>query len=66
MRRLNLSSDDVKNYKEKLRLLNKGVPNLVNKQGLLFKKSKEPNKFRASKTCKSVRKVSKTQSDNEF
>ena len=36
------------------------------KQGLLFEESKQPDKFRASKTCKSVRKVSKTQSGNEF
>ena len=43
------------------------------KQGLLSEKLKQPDKFKemckengASKTCKSVRKVSKTQSGNEL
>ena len=47
--------------------------NLAYKQGLLFKKSREPNKFRemhlkngASKTRKSVKKLSKNQNGNEF
>ena len=37
----------------------KGVLNLAYIQRLLFEKSKKPDKFRASKTRKSVRKVSK-------
>ena len=40
----------------------KGVLNLAYIQRLLFEKSKQPDKFRASKTRKSVRKVSKTPS----
>ena len=43
-----------------------GILNLAYKQGLLFKKSKQPDKFTASKTCKSVTKASKTRSVNEF
>ena len=57
MMRLNLSSDDVKSCKETTAFV---------KQGILFKKSKEPDQFRASKTRKSIRKVSKTRSVNEF
>ena len=36
------------------------------KQGLLFEKSKKPDKFRASKTHKGIKKVSKTQRGNKF
>ena len=44
----------------------KEILNLAFKQGILFGKSKQPNKFAASKTCKNVGKGSKTQSGNEF
>ena len=37
----------------------KGVLNLECIQGLLFEKSKQPDKFTASETCKSVRKYPK-------
>ena len=50
----------------KKQLLKKGILNLAHKQGFLFGKFKEPDKFRASKTHKSVRKVSKTRSCNKF
>ena len=50
-----------------------GILNVAYKRGLLFEKSKGPDKFKemhkengVSKTRKSVRKVSKTRSDNEF
>ena len=36
------------------------------KQGLLFEKSKQLDKFTASKICKSVTKVFKPPSGNEF
>ena len=39
---------------------------LAYKQGLLFEKPKEPGNFRASKTRKVVRKVSKNLSNNKF
>ena len=52
---LNLSSDDVGIVK-KQRLLKKGILNLSYKQVLLFEKSKEPDKFRASKTRKMLKK----------
>ena len=42
------------------RSLKKGILSLGYKQGLLFEKPKQPNKFKASKTCKSVRKVFKS------
>ena len=48
------------------RLLKKGILNLVYKQGLLFEKSKNPDKFRTTKTHKGIKKVSKTQSGNKF
>ena len=51
---------------KKKRLLKKGILNLAHKQGLLLEKSKQPDKFTASKTHKGVRKVSKTWSGNEF
>ena len=51
----------------------KGILNLVLWQKLLFRKSKEPGKFKemdnengVSKTRKSIRKVSKTEISNEF
>ena len=51
--------------------MEKGIFNLANKQGLLFEKSKEYDKFKemckkngVSKTHGSVRKVSKTQIGN--
>ena len=83
MVRLNLSSDNVRNCEETTMFLKesekiikckeKGIFNLAYKQGLLFEKSKEPDKFKemhkkngASKTRKSVRKVFKTQSGYEF
>ena len=37
----------------------------MNKE-IYLKKSKQPSKYIASKTRKSVRKVSKTRNDNEF
>ena len=62
-----------KNAKKTIICKNKGILNLTYKQGLLFKKSKESDKFKEmykksglTKTRKSVRKVSKTQSGNEF
>ena len=66
MVRLNLSSDEVRNCKKKKkqRSLKKGIQ--AYKQGFLSKKSKEPDKFRASETRKSVRNVSKTGSSNKF
>ena len=48
------------------RSLKKGILNLMYKQGLLFEKSKKPDKFRASKTHKGIKKVSKTQRGNKF
>ena len=83
MVRLNLSSDNVRSceetttfVKELKKIINcykKGNSNLVYKQGLLFEKYKESDKFTemymdngVSKTSKSVRKQSKTQSGNEF
>ena len=62
MVRLILSSDDVTNCKETT-FVKKGVLNLPYIQGLLFEKSKQLDKF-IVKTCKSVRKVSKTRSGN--
>ena len=51
--RLNLSSDGVRNCKEKT-LVKTWILNLAYIQGLFFVKSKEPEKFRASKTRKSI------------
>ena len=56
---LNLSLHGARNCK-KQRSLKKGILNLPRKQGLSFEKSKQLDKFAARKTCKSVRKVSKT------
>ena len=47
-------------------LLLKRVLNLAYMQGILYERSKDPDKFRASKIFKSVRKVSKTQNCTEF
>ena len=55
MMKLNLSLNDVKNCKDKLRLFKENILNLAYKQGLLFEKYKEPNKFRESKTLKSIK-----------
>ena len=66
MVRLSLSLNDVGNCVETTASVQKGLLNLVFMQGLSFEKSKEPDKFRASKTCKSTRKASKTQSGNKF
>ena len=56
MVRLNLSSDNVRNCKETTTFVKecekiieckkKGILNLTYKQGLLFEKSKEPDKFK--------------------
>ena len=46
--------------------LKKGTLNLAYKQGLLFEKYRQPNKFTTIKSCKSVRIVFKTQSGSEF
>ena len=56
----------LQNCEETTVFVKKKVYNLTYKQGLLFEKSKQPNRFTASKTCKSVRKVSKTRSGNKF
>ena len=85
MVRLNLSSDNVRNCDETTTFVNesekiikekgkkKGIFNLAYKQGILFKKSKDAQKFKelyekngVSKTRKCLRKVSKSRSDNEF
>ena len=58
MVRLNLSSDDIRIVK-KQRSLKKRILNLAYKQGHLFEKFKEPDKFRASETCKSAKKQPK-------
>ena len=62
-----------KNEKKVIICKKKGILNLAYKQELLFEKSKECDKFKemykkngVSKTYKSVRKVFKTQSCNEF
>ena len=52
--------------KKQLHSLKKGILNLPYIQGLLFEKSKEPDRVRASKLRKSVRKVSRTRSGNKF
>ena len=63
----------MKECKKNIKCMKKAILNLIYKQGPLFEKSKEPDTFKemykkngVSKTRKSVRKVSKTQSDNEF
>ena len=49
-----ISFDDEGNWEETTVLVKTGVLNLTYIQGLSFEKSKEPNKFRASKTRKSA------------
>ena len=66
MVRLNLSLDDVGNCEETTAFAKKGVLNLPYIQGVLFEKSKQPDKFTTSKTRISVRKLSKTQSSNKL
>ena len=66
MVRLNLSLDDVGNCEETTAFVKKGVLNLPYIQGLLFKKSKQPDKFTKSKTRRSVRELSETQSSNKL
>ena len=63
----------IKECKKNIECKKKGIFNLAYKQGLIFEKSTEPDKskemykkYGASKTHKSVSKVSKTQSGNEF
>ena len=63
----------MKECKKNIKCMKKAILNLIYKQGPLFEKSKEPDTVKemykkngVSKTRKSVRKVSKTQSDNEF
>ena len=51
---------------KKQRLLKKGIGNSVYKQGLLFEKSKEKDKFKACKTHISATKASESRSDNKF
>ena len=62
---LNLSTDDVANCKEKTFVKERNF-DLAYKKGLSFEKSKERDKFRASKTRKSVRKAFKTRSGDIF
>ena len=83
MVRLNVSSDNLRNCEETtmfvkecekiLKCKKKGIFSLTYKQGYLFKKSKESDKFKemyrkngVTKARKSVIKVSKTQIVNEF
>ena len=51
---------------KKQRSLKKGIFNLAYKQEFLFEKPKQPGKFRASKTCKSAKKTSKSGTGNKF
>ena len=66
MVRLNLCLDDVGNCEETTAFVKKGVLNLPYIQGVLFEKSNKPDKFTTSKTRRSVRKLSKTQSSNKL
>ena len=52
--RLNLSLDNEQNCDEKNAFIKKGVLNLAYIQGFSFEKSKQPNKFTASKTHTNV------------
>ena len=63
----------VKECEKIIKCNKKGILNLAYKQGLVFEKSTEFDQFKekykkneVNKTHKSVRKVSKTQSNNEF
>ena len=51
---------------KKQRSLRKGILNSAHKKGLLFEKSEEIDKFRASKTHKIARTTSKTRSGNKL
>ena len=64
MVRLGLSLHDVRICKETTFV--KGILNFTYKKGLSFEKLKEPDKFRASKSYRNVRKVSKTRNGNKF
>ena len=60
-----------KNSKKKIKCKKKEIVNLTYKQGLLFEKSKESDQGKVkkngvSKTRRSVKKVTKTQSGNKF
>ena len=59
MVRLNLSLDDVEKCEETTTFIKIGVINLAYIQGLSFEKPKQPDKFTASKTRRSVRKSPK-------
>ena len=54
---LNLSLDDVGNCEEATTFVKNGILNLAYIQRLAFEKSKELDKIRASRICKSTRKV---------
>ena len=63
----------VKECEKIIKCEKKEIPNLAYKQGLVFEKSTESDQFKekykeneVNKTHTSVRKVSKTQSNNEF
>ena len=56
MVRLDLSLDDVRNCGETTAFVKKGVFNFAYTKKNLFEKSKEPGKFRASKTRKMLEK----------
>ena len=67
MARLNLSLDDVGNCEETTGFILKNqILNLAYTQGLSFEKSKQPDKFRASKTRKRAIKASKSRNGNKF
>ena len=56
MVRLNLSLDVVESFEETTAFVKKGVLNLACIQGLSFKKSKEPDKFRAKQLVRVLEK----------
>ena len=64
MVRLNLNLDNVQNFEETTAFVKKVVFNLAYILGLSFERFKKRDKFRASKSCKSTRKASKTQNGN--
>ena len=66
MVRLDLILDNVGNCDETIAFVRKGFLNLARIQGLLFEKSKQPDKFTGSKTRKSTKKPSKIGSGNKF
>ena len=61
-----ISFDDEGNCEETFVFFKTGVLNLTYIQGFSFEKSKESNKFRASKTRKNASKASKNRSANKF